>query len=195
MIAIFLMIVGGGMIAVSIIGILAFIFQPLYEDFQVVIKRKDDYAHYATPSGRAYLSRRTGRYWKSVIFMLIIGCILFFTGFYMKFGERGFGMLLGIEDKKTAAAYENINSEIASKINDNGDYVSENGITYILLTVKGREVFYRDRLVGNTDDFREFIKNIDIGTPIYLLDGYASSATYSEIRNILDESGFEYEMD
>ena len=42
MLAILLMVVGGLMIFVSILGCLAILFQPLYEDYQVVIKRRDD---------------------------------------------------------------------------------------------------------------------------------------------------------
>ena len=184
------------MIAVSIMGMLAYFFQPLYEDYHVVIKREDDYAHYATPSGQAYLYSRIKRYWKRIIIIFVVGCILFFWGFYMKFGERGFGMLLGIEDYKTASGYSEIDSELAEGINNDGDYVSENGKVYInYITVKGTEVFYRDQHVGDADDFRSFVKKLDTTNALYLVDGYASSATYNEIKNILSESGFEYEMD
>ena len=51
MISILLMIIGGILIIVSIVLMLMFIFQPVYEAFQVVIKREDDYAHYISPTG------------------------------------------------------------------------------------------------------------------------------------------------
>ena len=93
MLSILLMILGGILIIISILGVVAIIFQPLYEDYQVVIKRKDDYAQYATPSGQAYLRSRIKRYWTGLGIMFAAGCIMFFyeiwcPGFWNAFNDR-----------------------------------------------------------------------------------------------------------
>ena len=155
MVSILLMVLGGLMILFSILGVLAILFQPLYEDYQVVIKRKDDYVQYNTPSGQAFLRSRIKRYWIGLAVLFLVGCALFFTGFYMKYGARGFGMLLTVEEENELTDSD---SELAKGINENGDYVTAKGRTYPnYIVVRGTEVYYREQRIGNTEDFRKYL--------------------------------------
>ena len=114
----------------------------------------------------------------------------------MKYGARGFGMLLTIEAE--SADQDAVDSELAEGINENGDYVSEAGRIYRnYIVVKGTEVYYRDRRIGNAEELKGFLedKKIDTSSAFYIVDGYAASTAYKEVINVLSESGFEYEMD
>ena len=54
MIAVLLMIIGGGMVITSIVWVIKLIFQPLKESYEVVINSEDDYTHYTSPSRLLY---------------------------------------------------------------------------------------------------------------------------------------------
>lgn len=196
MIPILLMIIGGLMIVISLVGVFAFIFQPFYENYQVVIKREDDYAHYVTPSGQAYLRTRTRSYFRWIAILFAVGCIMFFTGLYMGYGSRGFNMLFSLQKKEESAEYNAIESELAEGFYLHGNYVADDGRIYThYLVVKGNDVYYKDVLIGDTEALRAYIPNFNIENSFYIVDGYAASSTYKEVMNILSESGFEYEID
>ena len=196
MIPIILMIFGGLLIVISLLGLLAYVFQPVYEDFQVVIKREDDYAHYATPSGQAFLQKRVKRYISGIIIMLVAGCILFFSGLYMGYGSKGFNMLFSTKQSGDEMEYDAIDSELAEGFDSRGNYVTDDGKIYThYLVVKGNAVYYKDELIGDADDLRVFVQNMNIENSFYIVDGYASASAYKEVMNILSENGFEYEID
>ncbi|MCR4745177.1 MAG: hypothetical protein K5894_08095 [Lachnospiraceae bacterium] len=201
MLAILLMVVGGLMIFVSILGCLAILFQPLYEDYQVVIKRRDDYTHYLSPSGQAYLRSRIKRYWRSLGILFIAGTLIFFTGYYMKYGSRGFNNLLTFKDETNAEDSDGAQENLSKKLDENGDYISDSGVVYYGIVVRGNEVIYRNEPIGDVDTFREYIENlqkqseIDENSKFQLLDEYASSAAYLEVMNILNEREIDYEAD
>ena len=196
MIPILMMIIGGLLIGVSIAGILAYIFQPVYEAFQVVIKREDDYAHYATPAGQAFLQTRVKKYLIGVAVMFLIGCILFFTGLYIGFGARGFNMLFSTQQSKENDDYDAIDSELAEGGDSRGNYVADDGKIYShYFVVRGTNIFYKDEFIGDSNAFRKYISDLNTENSFYIVDGYAASSTYKEVMNILSESGFEYEID
>ena len=195
MIAILLMILGACLIIISIIGFLMYLFQPLRETYQVVIKRRDDYALYATPSGRRYLREKTKVYLRWVASMFILGCALFLSGLYMKFGPRGFKMLLSNPDE-IQSEYEAADPEVKGKIDENGDYRAADGKLYkYYLLVRGNVIYLREDPVSDADSFEEYASSLDKGREIYVVDDYASSKAFHEVIRVLEAGGFSYESD
>ena len=196
MIPILMMIIGGLLIVLAILGLLAYIFQPVYEAFQVVIKRKDDYAHYISPSGQTFLQTRVKRYLMGDGLMFALGCILFFSGLYMGYGPRGFGMLFSVKAGEETAQYDTIESELAEGFDSHGNYVDAEGKIYThYFVVRGTSIFDRGDLIGDTDAFRVYIIDQPAENLYYIVDGYASSATVKEVTSILRERGIDYEME
>lgn len=195
MIPILMMIIGGLLIVLSILGILAYIFQPVIEAYQVVIKREDDYAHYISPSGQTFLQTRVRRYLIGILVMFIVGCFLFFGGLYIGYGPKGFDMLFTTRNDETS---ENdvIDSELAPGFDSRGNFVADDGKVYPhYFIVKGTDIYYIDKYVGDTEALRSYVPNLDIENSFYIVDGYAASSTYKEVMNILSENGFEYAID
>lgn len=196
MIPIFMMVIGGLLILISVLGILAYIFQPVLEAYQVVIKREDDYAHYISPSGQAFLQTRVKRYLLGVGIMFVLGCVLFFSGLYMGFGPRGFDMLFSTQTSEESAEYNAIDSELAEGFDSHGNYIADDGKIYShYFVVKGTNIFYREEYIGNIDVLRDYLTNLDTENSFYIVDGYAAASTFKEVMNILSENGFEYEIE
>ncbi len=196
MIPILLMVIGGIMIVISIIGFLLFLFQPLFEEYQVVIKRKDDYAHYTSPIGQRYLQSRINRYLKHIGVLFVLGCILFFTGLYMRFGSRSLDILLPGAEQSFTTGDEAIDSELAEGFDSRGNYVSGDGKVYpYYIIVKGNDIYFKDELLGGPENLSSCFEEMDKENTVYIIDGYAAANTYKEVKSILSENGYEYESD
>ncbi|WP_029322017.1 hypothetical protein [Butyrivibrio sp. AE3004] len=195
MIPIFLMIIGAIMILVSVFMCLMYLFEPLYKNYQIVIKRKDDYAHYTSPSNFALLQKARKGYWIQTGILFIIGCILFFTGAYLKYGEKGFGLLFSTELEESEDS-DSINQELAEGFDSSGNYISDDGLVYTdYVIVKGTDILFKDKSVCNLEEFETEVERLPEGNTIYVIDGYASAHTFHEVMRILSEKGFEYETD
>ena len=180
MIPILMMIIGGLLIVLSILGLLAYVFQPVREAYQVVIKREDDYAHYISPSGQAFLQTRVKRYLIGIAVMFIVGCLLFFAGLYIGYGPKGFDMLFSTHNNETSEQ-DAIDSELAQGFDSRGNYVSDDGKVFPhYFIVKGTDIYYIDEYVGDAEALRAYIPNLDIENSLYIIDGYAAASTYKE---------------
>ena len=177
-----LMLIGAASAIWGIRRIILYIFRPFYEDYQVVIKREDDYAHYTSPSNYAYLQSKIKRYLATAFVAIIIGLILLFVGAYIEFGPRGLNILFnqGITD----TAEERLYSDLPVEVNPKGNNIC----------VRGDEIYYQNEYVGDTEAFAEYVNNLDFARDLYLIDSYATSATFKEVIRILNENGIFYEL-
>ncbi|MBO4903792.1 MAG: hypothetical protein J5367_01065 [Lachnospiraceae bacterium] len=195
MIAILFMIIGGVLVVISIIGFMMYLFQPMREMYQVVIKREDDYSHYISPRGMAYLQEKTKSYLIGLAVMFAIGSVLFLSGLYMKFGSRGFSMLFSSVVEESTQ-YRASDADITDKIDDDGDYKADNGkVYYDYLIIKGNDIYEREQLIGRIEDFESYVPEMDKSREIFVADDYASSSTFHEVIRLLEENGFSYEKD
>ena len=170
-----LMIIGGICIAVSVVGALMYILEPLYRSFQIVIRRKDDYSHYNTPAGLEMLQRERRRYWAYMLVFFAVGMILFYMGYRLAFGNRGLN---------TAP----------------GEYVSEaTGEKYdILFVVHGKEVRYKGQMLDLPGDVDEILEKEMSGgkiVKVYIQDDFAASATYHDLLKLVNDKGCTFEYD
>ncbi len=194
MIPIFMMIIGAIMILVSVFMCLMFLFEPLYKNYQIVIKRKDDYAHYTAPRTFALLQKARKGYWIHTGILFLVGCILFFSGVYLRYGERGFGILFATELESEDT--DPINGELAEGFDPSGNYVSDDGVVYTqYVIVKGTDILFKDEYVCDVEEFETEVDRLPEGNTIYVIDGYAAAHTFHEVMRILSEKGFEYETD
>ena len=196
MIPVIMMIIGGILILISVFGFLAFLFEPLIKNYRIVIKREDDYTHYTSPRNFAMLQTARKEYCAGLAVMFAVGCVLFFSGAYLLFGERGFGFLFSTQEERVSDVDIAVSDEISDSIDKDGNYVDESGTAYSnYIIVKGIEILFNGETIGGTEDFRSFILGCaDLGK-IYVADGYAASSTYHEVIDILKENGFDYESE
>ena len=194
MLSILLMFTGALLIIVAVIGLIAYGLAPFYKNIRVVLYGEDDYLHYISPDNYAFLQNERRKYLRHVAIVGISGILLFGSGCFMRFGSRGLEFLLGFssespEDSPLAAVEE---------INKYGDFMdSASKKTYkSYFVVRGSEIFYRTKAIGGIDSFSEYLDEnaAKLKGRLCLVDCYASSGTYHEVMNLLDEKGYSYEL-
>ncbi len=198
MIAYILMGIGGLLIVVSILGFLALIFEPLYKNYQIVIKRKDDYAHYTAPSTMALLRKARKSYCIGIVLMFLLGTTIFFIGSYMEFGSRGIRLILSMDADNSDSSNEILEDVLYKRLNKKGNFIDDKGTEYkYYFVIVGNNIYYGDKLEGSYEEFEKSFPelNINKSSKVYLVDGYASSATYKEVINYLNKNSYTVKYD
>ncbi len=192
MIPILLIIIGGILVLISVVGFFLYIFEPIIKNYRIVIKREDDYTHYTSPKNYALLQNARKNYCMGLLVMFAVGFVLLYTGIYLRFGERGFGLFFSTEP--VAQTQDIVSETLNDNVNADGDYVTEDGETYKhYIIVKAKDIYYKDQYIGDSNEFRSFISDKEFTTPVYIIDGYAAASTIHELIDIFKEYGFEYE--
>lgn len=191
MIAILLLIVGGLLCFISIAGAVIFLVEPLYKNFMIVIKRKDDYTYYTRPEAAAILKKARKDYVAGSIGIFICGALLFLLGYYMRYGERGINSLLSnAEGEYNVIEDMTVQGNQAEGINAAQNFVDKDGTEYLYyFVIRGDSVSYRNHEI-NTDDWDKCLDSIDPENVILIIDGYASSKTYTTFKEYLYSKGY-----
>ena len=197
MIAVILIVTGALLVFLSIAGTVILLLEPLHRNFQIVIKRKDDYTHYLNPAARRMLKKAKKDYIAGLFGLFFCGVVILFTGLYMQFGPRGAKLLFSSRFEGFTESDGSVQGDQAVGINTAGNYVAADGTEYVnYFVVRGSGIYYRDEPIGGTDSFGSFLeKNINRENTVYLVDGYASSAAFHGAMDLLDEAGYRYETD
>lgn len=173
MIPYILMGIGGFFLAVSVVGFLLYILEPFYRNYQIVIKRKDDYSHFNNPKGMKLLQSERQKYKQRVAFFFVVGLLLFGCGYRMKFGSRGLGR-------------------------ESGEYVSETGEKYdVLFVVHGEDILYKGLKVEDLSEVDEILDDAmkNGGIKVYIRDEYAASVTFHDLIDRVNKKGCSFEYD
>jgi len=194
MIAVILIIIGALLILAAVLGTIILLLEPLRRNFQIVINRKDDYTHYLNPAARRMLRRAKRDYITGLIGLFVCGTVLLFTGLYMQFGPRGARLLFSSRIEDLAGDDMAVQGGQAEGVNAAGNYVSADGTEYVYyFVIRGNDIYYRNEEIGGTGSLEEFLEtNIQKENTVYLVDGYASSAAYHSVMDLLDEHGYRY---
>ena len=196
MIAVILIVIGALLILFSVAGTILLLIEPLRRNFQIVINRKDDYTHYLNPAARRMLKKAKKDYIAGLFGLFFCGAVVLLTGLYMQFGTRGAEMFFSSRLESFMESDEAVQGGQAEGINNAGNYVASDGTEYVYyFVVRGNEIYYRNEPIENTEAISGFLeKNINGENTVYLVDGYASSATFHGIMDLLDEAGYKYKI-
>lgn len=193
MISIFLVILGILLAILGIIGLFAIAISPLIDDWDVVVRRKDDSLFYSTRFGKWILKQRTKKMAWEYLSFLTIGIVLFFVGMYLGFSDRGkdfwfYKKIYGEEIDRTQW----------EKITEEGNYQDDEGevfTNYIL--IRGKDIYFNGAFEENIIEYDELVKeiksrNIARENTIALIDSFAISAKYKQVLQLLSDNGYKY---
>lgn len=187
MVAIILVILGILFSIVGLIGLLAIAVSPLIDDWDVVVRRKDDSLFYSTSFGKRILKLRTKKMAWEYFSVLAIGVALFIAGMYFGFADRG----------KDFWFYKKIYGEETDvtswdKLTDEGFYKDDEGFEFkCFILIRGDEVYYNGadegNIVGSIDELRQEVGQTAPENTIAVIDSYALSSKYNEVIDMLDK--------
>lgn len=132
---------------------------------------------------RKYLARIS-------VCMMITGLLIFFSGYYIGFAEKGNGfwfhrLVFGSEDIG------------ADRINADGEYVSENGSTYKhYIRISGRKIEYCGEICRDISALEgKLIQDKSKIMSVLIVDDYAVAAEYKDAEKLLKSMGIKYETE
>lgn len=187
MIAIVLVILGILLSILGIIGLLAIAISPLIDDWDVVVRRKDDSLFYSTRFGKWILKQRTKKMAWEYFAFLALGVVLIFSGMYLGFADRG-------EDfwfyKKIYG--EQIDKTQWDRLTDEGFYEDPEGDVYKnFILIRGNVVYFNgatdEYIVSDISELARKISEIAPENTVALIDSFAISSTYKEVTDMLDK--------
>lgn len=187
MVAIILVIIGILFSIVGLIGLFAIAISPLIDDWDVVVRRKDDSLFYSTAFGKRILKLRTKKMAWEYFAILAIGVALFITGMYFGFAERGKDFLFY---KKIFG--EEIDVTSWDKLTDEGFYKDPDGSEFkCFILIRGDKVYYNGAdeadIVADIAELRQKVGQTAPENTIAVIDSYALSSKYKEVTDMLDK--------
>ena len=193
MIAIILVIFGILFSLLGIIGLLAIAVSPLIDDWDVVVRRKDDSLFYATRFGKWVLFQRTKKMAWEYFAFLMIGIVLFFSGMYFGYADRGSNFWFY---KKIFG--EEIDRTHWEQITEDGNYLDDEGVifkNYIL--IRGTDIYFNGADEDDIVDYETLEKTFKSGkiareNEIALIDSFAVSSKYKQVLELLISEGYKY---
>lgn len=114
---------------------------------------------------------------------------MFFAGFYLGYAAKGDGFWL------YRKLFPNrIVVHTWDEINENGQYVSEDGkaYTYYVL-VSGDEISLSGEPCADLAELKNKLTEIKRENTVMIVDSFAVSATYHGVKKLLNEIGIDYE--
>lgn len=187
MVAIILVVVGILFSIVGMIGLFAIAISPLIDDWDVVVRRKDDSLFYSTAFGKRILKLRTKKMAWEYFAVFAIGVALIISGMYFGFADRGKDFWFY---KKIFG--EEIDVTSWDKLTDEGFYKDPEGYEFkCFILIRGDKIYYNGAEDGDiVDSISELKQKVSQTAPentIAVIDSYALSSTYNEVIEMLDK--------
>lgn len=186
-----LIVVGVLCIIIGILGLLSlFIYLPLKEKFEVVYDREYDFIRARLDSDiQKYVDHKKMELIHIFLISCIMGILMFLSGMYLGYLAQGEDFWLY---KKFYA--EKDTSQVWDAINEDGQFVSENGkaYTYYIL-ISGKEISLSGELCIDLQQLKSKLSVIKKQNTVMLIDSFAVASTYHSIELLLNELGIEYE--
>jgi len=186
MVAILIVIFGILLSLLGLVGLFAIAISPLIDDWDVVVRRKDDSLFYSTRFGKWVLKQRTKKMAWEYFSFLVVGIVLVIVGMYLGFADRGKDFWFY---KKIYG--EEIDTTTWDSITKEGFYEDPQGEIYKnYILIRGDKVYYN----GATEeciveDIAELEKKVSAIAPentVAVIDSFAFSSTYKEVTDMLD---------
>jgi len=186
-----LIIVGALCTLIGLLGLLSILLLPFFERLEIVYDKDKEIL-------AARMDEETGRHvWqekryltRDFVICCVVGVMMFFTGFYLGFAEKGEGFWLYrklFPDRITAV-------QAWDEINENGQYVSAAGKTYTYyVLISGNEVSLSGTQCADLPELKEKLSEIRRENTVIIIDSFAVSSTYHAVEDMLNELGIEYE--
>lgn len=187
MIAIIIVIFGILFSIVGMIGLFAIAISPLIDDWDVVVRRKDDSLFYSTAFGKRILKLRTKKMAWEYFAVFAIGVALIISGMYFGFADRGkdfwfYKKILG----------EEIDVTSWDKLTDDGFYKDPEGYEFkCFILIRGDKIYYNGAedgaIVDSISELKQKVSKTAPENTIAVIDSYALSSTYNEVIEMLDK--------
>ena len=186
-----ILIIAGVLCAVlGIVGLVALLLLPIFERFELVFEKEKEIFQSRTDQEFAKLVwYEKKRLIRDFIICIFAGILMFFAGFYLGYAAKGEGFWL------YRKLFPNqITVHTWDEINENGQYVSEDGkaYTYYIL-VSGDKVSLSGEPCANLEELKNKLAEIKRENTVIIIDSFAVSSAYWEVRTLLDEMGMDYE--
>lgn len=188
------MIVGGILAVVGFLGIALIALEPLIRAYRVIFQREDDYMHYENRIGRQMVETNKKTWLGAFSFLLVVGLVMFGTGYYYQFSGRG--SIFGLS--QTAGTVSDIGTQANGEegMTALGEYVDSKGVKHTFcIRIAGDRIFYRNEFEGDIDQFENFMGKLDRANRIYIYDDYAVAETVHGVKALLNEKGIAYDME
>ena len=187
-----LIILGALCTIIGVLGLLAILFLPIAERFEIVFDKDKDIVQSRTDSKvRKIVLSEKKRLTRDFVICVFAGVMMFFAGLYLGYAAKGEGFwlyrkLFRVEAEATAPVWD--------RINDNGQYVASDGTTYAYyILIDGKEISLNGEPCAGLEDFRTRLQEIKRENTVMIYDSFAVSSTYHAVEALLDELGFDYE--
>lgn len=187
MIAIILVIIGILLSIVGMIGLFAIAISPLIDDWDVVVRRKDDSLFYSTAFGKRILKLRTKKMAWEYFAVFAIGVALVVSGMYFGFADRGKDFWFY---KKIFGEETNVTNW--DKLTDDGFYKDPEGYEFkCFILIRGDKIYYNGAedgaIVDSISELKQKVSQTAPENTIAVIDSYAFSSTYNEVIEMLDK--------
>ena len=185
-----LIIAGALCTVVGIGGLIALLLLPIFERFELVFDKEKEIYQSRTDKEFAKLVWYEKRHLiRDFIICIFVGILMFFAGFYLGYAAKGEGFWLY---KKLFPSQITVHTW--DEINENGQYVSEDGraYTYYIL-VDGDKVSLSGEPCASLEELKNRLAEIKRENTVIIIDSFAVSSTYRGVRTLLNEMGMDYE--
>lgn len=185
-----LIIAGALCTVVGIGGLIALLLLPIFERFELVFDKEKEIYQSRTDKEFAKLVWYEKRHLiRDFIICIFVGILMFFAGFYLGYAAKGEGFWLY---KKLFPSQITVHTW--DEINENGQYVSEDGraYTYYIL-VDGDKVSLSGEPCASLEELKTRLAEIKRENTVIIIDSFAVSSTYRGVKTLLNEMGMDYE--
>lgn len=185
-----LIIAGALCTVVGIGGLIALLLLPIFERFELVFDKEKEIYQSRTDKEFAKLVWYEKRHLiRDFIICIFVGILMFFAGFYLGYAAKGEGFWLY---KKLFPSQITVHTW--DEINENGQYVSEDGraYTYYIL-VDGDKVSLSGEPCASLEELKNRLAEIKRENTVIIIDSFAVSSTYRGVKTLLNEMGMDYE--
>lgn len=120
----------------------------------------------------------------------ILGAVMFFSGWYLGYADKGDGFFFNklLYGEEAVACWDSINDE--------GQYVDENGNIYsYYLVVRGNEFEFCGEKCDSIETVKQKLNSIRRENTVMLIDSFAVASQYIAAKDLLNELGIKYETE
>ncbi len=186
-----LIIIGALLAIVGVIGLISLLLLPVFERFEIVYdKDKEIIQARMDPEFGRHVWYEKRHLTRDFIICILLGILMFFSGFYLGYAEQGEGFFL----YKKLFPSQQVTAQVWDEINEAGQFVAEDGkaYTYYVL-VSGEEVSLSGVQCAGVDDLEKRLSEIKRENTVIIIDSFAVFSVYRAVEELLNRMGIDYE--
>lgn len=182
MLPVILIIVGIILSIVGIMGLLSVGVQPLLKAFRIVYTQ--DWEDYWYEHGKGQSALQEGRRTLVIMYLIILalGLALTISGLVIQYMPRG-------NDSVISAGAVGATTGDGSQWTDISGTGNSNVQTDYSIVIKGETIYVNGKTFETIEAFEEVLKNLDRTKKVTLVDDFAVSSTYHQVKELVNRYG------